>query len=116
MQAQGRCTARGTDERCPQHASKDTSVGNGEGVASDVIHGQLILLREVGELGEFGLHLCQILGLQVFDHRRHQALRRSRGKANVDVVPVNDLVARVVNVGVQRRDLLQCISTSQKEG
>ena len=61
-------------------------------------------------------HLCQGFRLQVLDHRRDQALGSCRCETDVDVVPVDHLIGRVVDVGVQCRDLLQGMSTRQEEG
>ena len=108
------CRLGHVDDRRRHERAKDAAVGDGEGSAGHVLHGQLALLGLGAELDDLLLDVGEAHLVGGAKHGHHQALRRRHGDGHVDVVAVHDLVA--VDDSVHRRHLCDCAAGGGDEG
>src|SRR5690606_20892107 len=77
------------------------AVGDGEGAAGHLLHGQLAVTRLAAELGDGALDLGQVHELGVTQYRNHQAAITGYGHADILIAVVDDVLAvdRSVHLG-----------------
>ena len=68
---------------------------------------ELLVLRFLGKLGEFGGELDDIFLVDIANHRDQQAAVGIYGHANIDVLLVDDFIFCQVDAGVELREDFQ---------
>ena len=103
----------GTVER-----TEDTTVGDGEGTASHVLNGELVVTSLLAELGDGLLDADHVHGLGVADDGGDETLLGGNGDGDVNVVAVNDSVTTVgaLDGGVDGGEVLHGENGSAGEG
>src|SRR5690606_6624161 len=100
-------------DRRGQQRTEYATVGDGEGTAGHLFHGQLAVTRLATELGDGTLDLGQVHELGVTQYRNHQATITGYGHADILIAVVDDVLA--IDRGVHLGETLERLGGSLDE-
>ena len=103
----------GVQDRRGHERAIDAAIGDGEGAALHLLQLQGAVAGALAEVGDGLLDLSEAHAVRVADHGNHEALLGAHRNAQMVIVLVDEV--RAVDLGIDRRDLLESLGAGLHE-